>query len=65
MNSVASVKAKLKNLSKETGKNMLEMLTMYGLERTSTVFRFPASKRTSRSRAAFPCMRSITETTPE
>ena len=42
MNSVASVKAKLKNLSKETGKNMLEMLTMYGLERT--IYRISISR---------------------
>ncbi|MBO4243190.1 MAG: nucleotidyl transferase AbiEii/AbiGii toxin family protein [Clostridiales bacterium] len=34
MRSAASIKDKLKNRSKETGKTMLELLTLYGLERT-------------------------------
>ena len=34
MSSAESVKARLKNISKETGKTMQELLIAYGLERT-------------------------------
>lgn len=34
MNSVASVKDRLKNKSRETGRTLQEMFTLYGLERT-------------------------------
>lgn len=42
MNSVASVKARLKNKGIESGKTMQEMLTLYGLERT--IYRLSISK---------------------
>ena len=42
MNNVASVKDRLKNKSKETGKTMLEMLVAYGLERT--IYRISVSR---------------------
>ena len=34
MNSVASIKDKLKNKSRETGRTLQELFTLYGLERT-------------------------------
>ena len=37
MSSAESVKARLKNISKETGKTMQELLIAYGLE--STIYR--------------------------
>ena len=42
MNSVASVKDRLKNRSKETGKTLQELLFVYGLERT--IYRISISK---------------------
>ena len=42
MNSVASVKARLKNKSIETGKTLQELLTLYGLERT--IYRLSKSR---------------------
>ena len=42
MRSVASVKDRLKNLSKETGKTLQELFTVYGLERT--IYRLSISK---------------------
>ncbi len=42
MSSVASVKARLKNRSIETGKTMQEMLTVYAIERT--IYRLSVSK---------------------
>ena len=42
MSSVASVKDRLRNKSKETGKTMQEMLTLYGLERT--IYRLSVSE---------------------
>lgn len=42
MSSVASVKDRLSNKSKETGKTMQEMLTLYGLERT--IYRLSVSE---------------------
>ncbi len=42
MSSVASVKDRLKNKSRETGKSMQEMLTSYGLERT--IYRISLSR---------------------
>ena len=34
MNSVASIKDRLKNKSRETGRTLQELFTLYGLERT-------------------------------
>ena len=34
MRSVASIKDRLKNRSKETGRSLQELFTLYGLERT-------------------------------
>lgn len=42
MSSAESVKARLKNISKETGKTMQEFLIAYGLERT--IYRLSISK---------------------
>ena len=42
MSNVASVKDRLRNKSKETGKTMQEMLTLYGLERT--IYRLSVSE---------------------
>ena len=42
MSSAESVKARLKNISKETGKTMQELLIAYGLERT--IYRLSISK---------------------
>ena len=42
MSSVASIKDRLKNKSKETGKTMQELLTLYGLERT--IYRLSVSE---------------------
>ena len=42
MSSVASVKDRLKNRSKETGKTMQELFTLYGLERT--IYRLSISR---------------------
>lgn len=43
MNSVASVKDRLKNRSRETGKTLQELLLVYGLERT--IYRISISKK--------------------
>lgn len=42
MNSVASVKDKLKNKSRETGRTLQELFTLYGLERT--IYRLSVSR---------------------
>ena len=42
MNSVASVKDRLKNRSRETGKTLQELLFVYGLERT--IYRISISR---------------------
>ena len=42
MNSVASVKDKLKNQSRETGRTLQELFTLYGLERT--IYRLSVSR---------------------
>lgn len=42
MNNVASIKDRLKNKSRETGKTLQELFTLYGLERT--IYRLSVSR---------------------
>ena len=42
MNNVASIKDRLKNKSRETGKTLQELFTLYGLERT--IYRLSISR---------------------
>ena len=42
MNSVASIKDRLKNKSRETGRTLQELFTLYGLERT--IYRLSVSR---------------------
>ena len=42
MNSVASIKDRLKNKSRETGRKLQDLFTIYGLERT--IFRLSVSR---------------------
>ena len=42
MRSVVSIKDRLKNRSRETGRTLQELFTVYGLERTIKLFLLPA-----------------------